>query len=89
MIFSREAHEWKQSGPMPSTDAGMQIDFRDQQQQSISRSIRLSLQGDANVIVSREAHESKQLGPMNSTEAGMQTDFSEHFENAIPSIRVS
>jgi hypothetical protein len=62
---------------MISTDAGMQIDFRDKQLANTSLSILASIVGDSNVTTSSDSHVPKQLEPRMVTPAGMPIDVSE------------
>jgi negative regulator of genetic competence, sporulation and motility len=73
---------WKQALTSISTEAGMQIDFSDEQQKNAASSIRRRLEFASNVTLSRRSldkHASERI----STDAGMQIERSdEHGLNA-------
>jgi hypothetical protein len=67
-------HDDKRRSSRNSTDAGRQIDFNNEQLESASASIRVSLDPDSNVSDESDLHKSKERCPRNSTEAGRQID---------------
>jgi hypothetical protein len=60
-----------------STGTGRQIDFNEEEFDSISASIRVSFDPDSNVNDETQWHEHKDNCPRSSTQAGRQNDFSD------------
>jgi hypothetical protein len=73
--------------PIVSTDAGIQIDVRDEQPMNADPSIRFNFESGSNEIVERPVQDSKQFSERIFTKAGIQIDCScEHLENALSLI---
>jgi hypothetical protein len=71
---------WKERSPSISTDAGMQIEESDKQEQNAPDSIRESLEPSSNVTLQSFMHDSKQYSPSISTDPGMQIEESDEQE---------
>jgi hypothetical protein len=66
---------WTRAEPsIISSEAGRQIDFNNEQPESASTSIRVSLDPDSNVNVESDLHDAKERSPRQSTDAGRQID---------------
>jgi hypothetical protein len=87
MCFSREPdsntneendlQSRKQSSPIISSAAGMEIDCKDEQPQNADSPIRVSFESDSNVNEESAVQSRKESSPMISTEAGTQIDRNE------------
>jgi hypothetical protein len=70
----RTTHSEKADSSIRSTLPGMQIDFRELQQQKAETGIELSREGDSNAIAVSERHVAKQKGSRLSMEDGKTVD---------------
>jgi hypothetical protein len=69
--------------PIICSEAGRQIDSKDEQSKNVFPPIRVSFDTDSNVSDERDMHDENELSPRDSTDAGRQIDLNdEHCESA-------
>jgi hypothetical protein len=73
----RSEHPEKQFGNIFSTEAGMQIDARDEQFQNAPSPMQESWEPDSKMIVESDRHSPKQLAPSFRTDEGIRIDGNE------------
>jgi hypothetical protein len=86
----RREQRLKQSCPISSTDAGMQIEVSEEQPENACASKLVTCDGRPNVTKSRAMHWKKQRHSIDCTDAGMQIEASnEQDENACRAKQVA